>query len=91
MLSQTTICHNAFRPTPKSARAGAPVTVRAKAADEPLAQTMHLMGATMSHLRNSEIFGEGEPAALEFTAAIELPTSRRIMLRDRAALQRMVS
>ncbi len=29
---------------------------------EPLDQTMHLMGAVLSHPRNTEIFGEGEPA-----------------------------
>ena len=29
---------------------------------EPLAQTMHLMGAVMSFPRNAEIFGENEPA-----------------------------
>ncbi len=62
MLSQTTIRHNAFHPAPKSARAVPPVSVRAKTADAPLTQTIHLMGAVMSHLRNSEIFGEGEPA-----------------------------
>jgi CRP/FNR family nitrogen fixation transcriptional regulator len=31
-------------------------------ASEPLAQIMALMGATMSYPRNSEIFGENEPA-----------------------------
>jgi len=29
---------------------------------EPLAQSMHLMGAVMSYPRNAEIFGENEPA-----------------------------
>jgi len=62
MLTQTTIRHNAFHPASKSAHAVASVSARAKAADEPLTQTMHLMGAVMSHSRNSEIFGEGEPA-----------------------------
>jgi CRP-like cAMP-binding protein len=31
-------------------------------AGDPLAETMHLMGAKMSYPRNSEIFGEGEQA-----------------------------
>jgi CRP/FNR family transcriptional regulator, nitrogen fixation regulation protein len=59
MLSQTTIRHNAFHPAPKSVRTA---SARTSAADEPLVQTMHLMGAVMAHSRNSEIFGEGEPA-----------------------------
>jgi len=32
------------------------------AASGPLAQTMRLMGATMSYPRNSEVFGDNEPA-----------------------------
>ena len=63
MLSQTTIRYNAFHRAPKSVRSVAPSGVRSvKSGDEPLAQTMHLMGAVMSHSRNSEIFGESEPA-----------------------------
>jgi len=62
MLIQTTIRSNAFHPA-KSARTVAPGPVRTvKGSDEPLTQTMHLMGAVMSHSRNSEIFGESEPA-----------------------------
>jgi CRP/FNR family transcriptional regulator, nitrogen fixation regulation protein len=62
MLIQTAVHHNAVHPAPKSARSIAPVSMRAAKGDEPLTQTMHLMGAVMSHSRNSEIFGEGEPA-----------------------------
>jgi CRP/FNR family transcriptional regulator, nitrogen fixation regulation protein len=63
MLIQTAVRHNAFHPAPKSARGVASVPTRAaKGGNEPLTQTMHLMGAVMSHSRNSEIFGEGEPA-----------------------------
>jgi CRP/FNR family transcriptional regulator, nitrogen fixation regulation protein len=61
MLTQTTSRDDALHP--KSVRGVAPVSVRAvKIGDKPLAQTMHLMGAVMSHSSNSEIFGEGEPA-----------------------------
>jgi CRP/FNR family transcriptional regulator, nitrogen fixation regulation protein len=60
MLTQTTIRHSVFYLEPKSTSG---VSVHAvKADDEPLAQTMNLIGAVMSHSRNSEIFGEGEPA-----------------------------
>ncbi len=54
----------AFRPSIRPPRASAPVAVRAvdDNEDDPLAQTMHLMGATMSYPRDSEIFGENEPA-----------------------------
>jgi CRP/FNR family transcriptional regulator, nitrogen fixation regulation protein len=62
MLIQTAVHHNAIHPAPKSARGVAPVSTRAAKGDEPLTQTMHLMGAVMSHSRNSEIFGEGEPS-----------------------------
>lgn len=63
MLTQTTIRHNAFHSVPKSARGIASASAGSvKTADEPLAQTMHLMGAVMSHARNCEIFGENEPA-----------------------------
>jgi CRP/FNR family transcriptional regulator, nitrogen fixation regulation protein len=63
MLTQTAISHNAFHPTPKLARGGAPISIQAaKTAHEPLNETMKLLGAVMSHSRNSEIFGEGEPA-----------------------------
>lgn len=63
MLIQTAVHRNAFHPAPKPARGVVPVSTRtAKGGHEPLTQTMHLMGAVMSHSRNSEIFGEGEPA-----------------------------
>ncbi len=63
MLIQTAVRHNAFHPAPKPARGVTSSPTRAaKCSDESLTQTMHLMGAIMSHLRNSEIFGEGEPA-----------------------------
>jgi CRP/FNR family transcriptional regulator, nitrogen fixation regulation protein len=63
MLTQTAIRHRSIHPAPKSARNAPAASVRAvKANDEPLTETMHLMGAVMSHSRNSEIFGEGEPA-----------------------------
>jgi CRP/FNR family transcriptional regulator, nitrogen fixation regulation protein len=46
------------RPTPAQNSAAKP----ADAGGEPLAETMRLMGATMSFPRNSEIFGEAESA-----------------------------
>ena len=63
MLIQSANRHSAFLPKSISARGVAPASVPVvKSADEPLTQTMHLMGAVMSHPRNSEIFGEGEAA-----------------------------
>ena len=63
MFTQSTIRHNAFHPTPKSVRGAESVSVRSvKTDDAPLMQTMYLMGAVMSHSRNSEIFGENESA-----------------------------
>jgi CRP/FNR family transcriptional regulator, nitrogen fixation regulation protein len=60
MLTQTTIRPDRSRHFVPQTRS-AP---RAIGAGEtaPLAQTMQLMGATMSYPRNSEIFGENEPA-----------------------------
>lgn len=60
MLTQTAIRTSAplTRPvTPVAARAVGPARDQ-----EPLAQTMHLMGAIMSYPRNTEVFGENEPA-----------------------------
>lgn len=50
--------HSTTRPTHTTARAS---VRRFDSAEDPLAQTMHLMGATISYPRNSEIFGESEP------------------------------
>jgi CRP/FNR family transcriptional regulator, nitrogen fixation regulation protein len=64
MLTQTPIQTNQFRPYAPQTRTAAPsraAPAGARAA-ESLAHTMQLMGATMSYPRNSEIFGENEPA-----------------------------
>jgi CRP/FNR family nitrogen fixation transcriptional regulator len=60
MLTQT-----ATRTSASLTRPVPPVATRAlgPASDqEPLAQTIHLMGAIMSYPRNTEVFGENEPA-----------------------------
>ncbi len=61
--AHTAIRSDAFRPSIRPIRSAPPTVARAlDGASEPLAQTMRLMGATMSYPRNSEIFGENEPA-----------------------------
>ena len=50
-----------FRCAPPFGRCRAPALAKAVDADS-LDQTIQLMGATMSYPRNSEIFGENEPA-----------------------------
>jgi CRP/FNR family transcriptional regulator, nitrogen fixation regulation protein len=67
MLAQTSahtaISSASFRPSTKPNRTGLSATVRRPSgAEDSLAQTMRLMGAIMSYPRNSEIFGENEPA-----------------------------
>jgi CRP/FNR family transcriptional regulator, nitrogen fixation regulation protein len=65
MLSQTAIRTDAFRrfePPARSSTAAALLALDSAGEHEPLAQSMHLMGATMSYPRNAEIFGENEPA-----------------------------
>jgi CRP/FNR family transcriptional regulator, nitrogen fixation regulation protein len=61
--AQTAIPGVAVRSSIRPNRGVAPAVARSRVgADEPLAQTMRLMGATISYPRNSEIFGENEPA-----------------------------
>ena len=64
MLTQTAIRPDSFRPFVPSARSTRPAASRSLhgAGEEALAQSMQLMGATMSYSRNTEIFGENEPA-----------------------------
>jgi len=63
MLTQTAIRSDALRRFVPPARSSAPAAAPAVGGDrEPLAQAMQLMGATMSYPRNTEIFGENEPA-----------------------------
>lgn len=64
---RTTAFHSAIqpaiRPTAKSFREASPAAGKpTDAAGAHLSETMRLMGATMSFARNSEIFGEDEPA-----------------------------
>jgi CRP/FNR family transcriptional regulator, nitrogen fixation regulation protein len=68
MLTQTAIRSEAFRvfpnsrPLPSVPRpAGRPAYGNRGAANS-LDESLHLMGATMSYSRNTEIFGENEPA-----------------------------
>src|SRR5262249_61405898 len=53
MLTQT-----AIRVTPSTSRSGR----GASESNNPLLESMHLMGAVLSYKRNTEIFGEDEPA-----------------------------
>jgi CRP-like cAMP-binding protein len=63
MLTQTPIHTDQFRPYVPQTRTVAPLSRPAAARPaNSLAQTMQLMGATMSYPRNAEIFGENEPA-----------------------------
>jgi hypothetical protein len=48
-------------------------------------------GAAMPFARNSEIYGQEEPAQLERSAAIALPSLRRIVIWNRTALNRLNS
>ena len=63
MLTQSAIRNDTFRRSVPSTRSAPPVATPAlDDATEPLAQTMRLLGATMSYPRHTEIFGENEPA-----------------------------
>jgi CRP/FNR family transcriptional regulator, nitrogen fixation regulation protein len=65
MLTQTAIRSDAFRHSVPPTRSTPPVTsyvLDGASKHEPLEQTMHLMGATMSYPRHAEIFGDNEPA-----------------------------
>jgi CRP/FNR family transcriptional regulator, nitrogen fixation regulation protein len=71
MLAPATARTAAFRPSIHSSispsakppgRAPAATGKSVDAADDPLSETMRLMGAVMSFARNNEIFGEDEPA-----------------------------
>jgi len=62
--TQSAIRSDAFRSSTRPSRNTSPSAVGAlhDSEEDALAQTMRLMGATMSYPRNSEIFGENEPA-----------------------------
>ena len=65
MLTQTAVRTDQFRrfvPVPRNPPPPASHALDGAAEREPLAQSMHLMGAVMSYPRNAEIFGENEPA-----------------------------
>jgi CRP/FNR family transcriptional regulator, nitrogen fixation regulation protein len=65
MLTQTAVRPDQFRrfvPVPRNPPPPASHALDGAAEREPLAQSMHLMGAVMSYPRNAEIFGENEPA-----------------------------
>ena len=65
MLTQTAIRSDTFRHPVPPRRSAPPVVthgLQGASEHEPLEQSMHLMGATMSYPRNTEIFGENEPA-----------------------------
>ena len=65
MLAQAPIRPRQFRPfipATRSPVSPAPALTESFDSHEPLAQSMQLMGAVMSYPRNTEIFGENEPA-----------------------------
>jgi CRP-like cAMP-binding protein len=65
MLTQTAIRSDAFRrpiPSTRSAQTDLPQRPHDAGASEPVEQSIYLIGATMSYPRNTEIFGENEPA-----------------------------
>jgi len=65
MLTQT-----AIRVTPsssRSARTAGREQLEATESNNPLLESMHLMGAVLSYKRNAEIFGEDEPAEYIYT------------------------
>ncbi|MGO9702751.1 MAG: helix-turn-helix domain-containing protein [Xanthobacteraceae bacterium] len=62
MLATAPIRTSQFRPFVPPTRNPAPVLSDTLDSHEPLAQSMQLMGAVMSYSRNTEIFGENEPA-----------------------------
>lgn len=65
MLSQTVQRSDAIRHAAPPMRSVPPVAINAverTGERKPLDQSMQLMGATMSYPRNTEIFGENEPA-----------------------------
>jgi len=63
MLTQTAVPTGTIRAIPPSRIAAPGRRVFGGATEtQSISQTMQLMGATMSYLRNTEIFGEDEPA-----------------------------
>ncbi len=62
MLAPAHIGTRQFRPFIPPTRSPAPISTEIHDSHEPLAQSMQLMGAVMSYPRNTEIFGENEPA-----------------------------
>jgi len=64
MLTQTVISRDSFRRTiPSTRNALAPSQAfDGEAGHDALEQSMHLMGVIMSYPRNTEIFGDNEPA-----------------------------
>ena len=65
MLTQT-----AIRVTPSSSgspRAAGREQHGSSESNNPLLESMHLMGAVLSYKRNTEIFGEDEPADYVYT------------------------
>jgi CRP/FNR family transcriptional regulator, nitrogen fixation regulation protein len=63
LTTQLAIRGNAFRPSIKPALGMPPIAARPLNRGEgPFAETIRLMGATMSYPRNTEIFGDNEPA-----------------------------
>src|SRR5271170_6008796 len=66
MLTQTAMRTDMLRRSPAHppmpARGASMVPNHVDSDAHPLEETMHLMGATMSYPRNTEIFGENDPA-----------------------------
>ena len=65
MHTQTAVRTDQFRrfvPVPRNPPPPTSHVLDGASEREPLAQSMHLMGAVMSFPRNAEIFGDNEPA-----------------------------
>jgi CRP/FNR family transcriptional regulator, nitrogen fixation regulation protein len=62
MLAPAPIRTSQFRPFIPATRSPVPAPTNTHDSHDPLAQSMQLMGAVMSYPRNTEIFGENEPA-----------------------------
>jgi CRP/FNR family transcriptional regulator, nitrogen fixation regulation protein len=62
MLATAPIRTSQFRPFIPATRSPVPAATDTHDSRDPLAQSMQLMGAVMSYPRNTEIFGENEPA-----------------------------
>ena len=80
MLAQTAIRKDILRRSVPPTRTVPPLATHTlDAASGPLAQTMRLMGASISYPRNSEIFGDNEPADYLYQVASRCVRTYKIL------------